>query len=166
MFNDDLDRVEWADFLCRRHPNRLKPEAYRVAGQSVLTTICTRSKEATLLLDAVRPELVAALPVSADIAGCELIAWCLMPDHLHILLRVQQYGGDILRFLHSYKTWTGRKMRLASLPRWERSFWDRHARSSDDIANLVSYVLNNPVRVGLCETWQQWPHAYYRWAEA
>ncbi len=155
---------EWEGFLCRRHPHRLNPDDYRVPGQPVLTTICAKDKRPVLTRDAIRGELTAALSVATGITGCELIAWCLMPDHIHVLLRVEQQGGDIIRFLHSYKTWTGRRMRTAGFARgWERSFWDRHARSREDTANMVSYVLQNPVRAGLCQKWEQWPHSEYCW---
>lgn len=42
-------------------------------------------------------------------------------------------------------------MRAAGLGRiWERSFWDRHARTQADMTAPVSYVMHNPVRRGLC----------------
>ena len=87
---------EWEGFLCRRHPNRLIPENYRIPGQPVLTTICAKDKQPVLTCDRIRDELIEALPVAAEIAACELIAWCLMADHLHVLLRVAEQGGDIL----------------------------------------------------------------------
>jgi REP element-mobilizing transposase RayT len=116
-----------------------------------------------VLLDArIRDAMIEALPVAAGIAGCQLMAWCLMPDHVHALLRLGPDGGDILRFLHSYKSWTGRIMTEAGLPgTWERSFWDRHSRNSDDVSTLVRYALCNPVRAGLCDTWEEWPYSEY-----
>jgi REP element-mobilizing transposase RayT len=140
----------------------LEPEKYRVPGQPILTTVCAEDKRPILLTDAVRDEMIRALPVAAEIAGCQLMAWCLMPDHVHTLLRVGPGGGDILRFLHSYKSWTGRVMSEAGLAgTWERSFWDRHARSRDDISSLISYVLHNPVRAGVSETWEAWPYSEF-----
>lgn len=40
-----------------------------------------------------------------------------MPEHLHTLVRVAPDGGDILRYIHSFKTWTGRVMREARFGR-------------------------------------------------
>ncbi|MFW6157011.1 MAG: REP-associated tyrosine transposase [Armatimonadota bacterium] len=153
--------AEWDGFLCRRHPKRLEPEKYRVPGQPVLVTICSKDRRPVLAADAVRDELIAALPVAAQTTGCQLMAWCLMPDHIHTLLQIEPAGGDILRFVHSYKSWTGRILKRNSGSSWERSFWDRHARSRDDIAALISYVLHNPVRAGLCERWDDWPYSRY-----
>ncbi len=156
---------EWEGFLCRRHPNRLIPENYRIPGQPVLTTICAKDKQPVLTCDRIREGLIAALPTTAEIAACELIAWCLMADHLHVLLRVAEQGGGILRFLHSYKTWTGRRMRIAGLSHgWERSFWDRHSRNSDDTGRMIAYVLDNPVRAGLCGRRDEWAYAENCWA--
>ncbi|MFO8082226.1 MAG: transposase [Armatimonadota bacterium] len=152
---------EWEGFLCRRHPNRLDPEKYRLPGQPVLVTICSKDKRSVLTSDTIREELISALPVAGKIAHCELIAWCLMPDHIHTLLQVGLAGGDILRFLHSYKSWTGRILKRNIGSGWERSFWDRHARGRDDIAALISYVLHNPVRAEFCERWDDWPYSRF-----
>jgi putative transposase len=153
---------EWENYLCRRHPHRLDPEKYRGPGQPVLTTVCAKDRRPVLTAEAVRDEMIRAMPVAARIGGCQLMAWCLMPDHVHTLLRVGPEGGDILRFLHSYKSWTGRVMTEAGFSgTWERSFWDRHARSRDDISALISYVLHNPVRSELCEKWDQWPYSEF-----
>jgi len=162
MSNERASSYEWEGYLCRRHPHRLEPEKYRVPGQPVLMTVCAENKRPVLTADAVRDEMIGALSVAANIAGCEMMAWCLMPDHVHALLRVGREGGDLLRFLHSYKSWTGRVMTEAGFSgTWERSFWDRHARSRDDISALVSYVLHNPVRAGLCGRWDEWAHSEF-----
>ena len=150
-------------FLCRRHPHRLDPAKYRLPGQPILVTICSAGQRPVLVDECVREELIGALDVAADSAGCEVMAWCLMPEHVHVLIQVRTEGGDILRFLHGYKAWTGRVMREAGLGRvWERSFWDRHARSRDDIVAIVSYVMHNPVRRGFCKRPEEWPFADYR----
>lgn len=116
-------RYEWDGFLQRRHPHRLDAAKYRIPGQPVLVTTCTTERRPVLLDARVRDEIIPALDPAADAHGCEIIAWCLMPEHTHVLLRVGPEGGDILRFIHSFKTWTGRVMREAGFRRvWERSF--------------------------------------------
>lgn len=109
---------EWKGFLQRRHPHRLDAEKYRIPGQTVLITACT-SERRPILLDA-RGVIIAALDPAADTHGCGIIAWCLMPEYIHILVRVAPDGGDILRFIHGFKTWTGRMMREAGFGRSEQ----------------------------------------------
>lgn len=45
---------------------------------------------------------------------------------------------------------------------WERSFWDRHARKDEDVAAMIDYVLDNPVRKGLCQLCEEWPYSLFR----
>jgi len=70
------------------------------------------------------PTLIAeALHVNARNHGCDLLAYCLMPDHLHVI--------------------------ALPPPIWQRSFWDRHLRPKEPLARLVRYVVHNPVAEGL-----------------
>ena len=39
---------------------------------------------------------------------------------------------------------------------WQTSFWDHFLRGDERIANVVEYVLNNPVRSGLVERWSDY----------
>jgi hypothetical protein len=40
---------------------------------------------------------------------------------------------------------------------WQVSFWDRFLREEESLAELVLYVLNNPVRQGLVKDWRTYP---------
>ena len=42
---------------------------------------------------------------------------------------------------------------------WQRSFWDHFLRAEEQLEEVVSYGLNNPVRRGLVEDWQDYPFA-------
>ena len=42
---------------------------------------------------------------------------------------------------------------------WQRETYD-HVVRPGELARIVSYVLENPVKAGLVEDWQQWPHTY------
>ncbi len=44
-------------------------------------------------------------------------------------------------------------------PLWQRSSYDRVIRYNKSIEAAVFYVLNNPVRKGLVEDWQQYPYS-------
>ena len=51
-------------------------------------------------------------------------------------------------------------------PLWQRSYWDRHARESDDAVAMMLYTLENPVRRGLCKEWTDWPWSWSEWHQA
>ena len=148
----------------RSHPHRLDPEDYRRPGQPCHITIAT-SKQRRFLIDGGVPELIVeTLDRSAARHGCDIMAYCILPDHVHIFVRVKPEGGDIAAFLHSFKTWTGRQLALrgAAAPVWQRSYHDRHTRCRDNVAAVIAYVMRNPVREGLCPRPEDWPYCEYR----
>jgi len=90
--------------------------------------------------------------------GC----YCLMPDHLHVLLSPDQSGLQLGSILGRYKSlttresWTlGHRGRL-----WQPRFYDHIVRKSEDIMAVARYIYENPDRKGL-ET--EYP---YRWVDA
>ncbi len=42
--------------------------------------------------------------------------------------------------------------------RWQRSYWDTYAREDGTWAEQIDYVLQNPVRQGLCDRPEEWPY--------
>jgi putative transposase len=144
----------------RKHPRRLSAPAYHAPHQLVFITVRARAG-----VDLNRPEIVAPLLSSlSDTAAARDLAvhaYCLMPDHLHLVVSVEREGGDAAAWVRFMKREAAKRTRLRGI--WQRSFWDRHARDSDDVAGMVSYVLANPVRKGLCDSWEDWPFSWSRW---
>lgn len=87
----------------------------------------------------------------------DLIAWCIMPNHVHVLIRTK---SDLSKIIQSWKSYTG-KWALANNKRlnlgldedarqfWMVEYWDRFIRDGDHFNNAVRYILNNPVKAGL-----------------
>ena len=87
-----------------------------------------------------------------------IFAYCLMPDHLHILA-CPQGGANLSTVLGSYQSYVTRLAWNHGVigKLWQRSFYDHIVRQSDDAQAIVAYILNNPVKAGLVERWQDWP---------
>jgi putative transposase len=78
----------------------------------------------------------------------KLFVYCLMPDHLHLLLSPDQGQISIPKFMQIFKGKTthilwksGLKGRL-----WQKSYHDHVMRTYEDLHETASYILNNPVR--------------------
>ncbi|MCP3985146.1 MAG: transposase [bacterium] len=131
---------------------------YEVAGLPVLVTICTRDRRATLTAGSM-PEVVAgALRSASASVPMEVLVWCVMPDHLHVVVAPKD-GSNIVEWVRRFKgrvTADARRQGLRNL--WQRSFHDHVLRVEEAIAGVVSYVLANPVRAELVESWREWPH--------
>jgi len=88
-----------------------------------------------------------------------LYAWCLLPNHYHLLLRTEQLKelrAEIGRFHgRSSFNWNredesrGRKV-------WHNCI-DREIKSNRHFWARVNYIHHNPVKHGYTQKWQDWP---------
>lgn len=87
-----------------------------------------------------------------------LIAWCVMPNHVHVV--VEPWAGHTLdRIVKSWKAYSAAKINALvgkSGRLWAPDYFDRFMRSDAHLAATVAYVENNPVIAGLCERPEDW----------
>jgi REP element-mobilizing transposase RayT len=80
-----------------------------------------------------------------------LLAWCVMPNHVHIVFRLLP-GQELAHVVHSWKSYTA-KLANNSLGRvgafWQREYYDRLVRDGEELRRAVQYVISNPERAGL-----------------
>ncbi len=80
-----------------------------------------------------------------------LVAWCVMPNHVHVVCRLLP-GQELGKVLLGWKSYTGRKANEiigCSGAFWQREYYDRLIRNGDELERAVRYVVNNPERAGL-----------------
>ncbi len=104
-------------------------------------------------------ELVEAALLRFDGERYRLIAWCIMPNHLHALIEV---GLDrtLDRIVQGWKSYTAHEAnRLLGRTGtfWAREYHDRFVRDDDHLAAAVRYIENNPVVAGLSPNAESWP---------
>ena len=91
----------------------------------------------------------------------DLLAWCIMPNHVHVILKTRP--GELLEnILHSWKSFTSHeinKQNGTSGSIWQKESYDHLVRDGDDLRNQVEYVLDNPVKAGLGD-WEWVGNAY------
>jgi putative transposase len=75
----------------------------------------------------------------------DLVAYCFMPDHLHVLLRGESVQSDLILFVQRFKQITGYRSKHETGDHlWQQSFHDRILRSGDDRDVVAHYIFNNP----------------------
>jgi REP element-mobilizing transposase RayT len=88
----------------------------------------------------------------------KLLAWVIMPNHVHILF-VPGFGYELSQILKSFKGYTAR-MANRALQRlgefWMEDYFDRFIRDEKHFASAVAYIENNPVKARLCEKAEDW----------
>jgi putative transposase len=89
------------------------------------------------------------LGAAAKQEGFRLLAYCFMPDHLHLLVEGSD-DSDLARFVKAFKQKKSfHHNRSTGRPLWQRSYHDHMLRSGDEVLPAVRYILDNPVVAGL-----------------
>ena len=109
----------------------------------------------------------------------ELLAWCVMPNHVHVLVHVWQ--TPLSKMVQSWKRHiatqaeaylaerrsptrrvlagdTNAPARRAALQtlRWQREYWDTFMRSEEQEKTAVRHIENNPVKAKLRRAPAEW----------
>jgi REP element-mobilizing transposase RayT len=80
-----------------------------------------------------------------------LLAWCIMPNHVHVVARLFP-GQELAKVIKSWKNFSakaanqalGRKGRF-----WQREYYDRLIRNGDELDRAIRYIVENPASAGL-----------------
>ncbi len=139
----DRPRLEHADY------------AGAVAG---LLTFCTSGRRQTFVsrvnVDRTLTQFLRA-GVQTHVA---LIAYCFMPDHVHLIVQTTDLAGDVARFARLAKQYAGyAHSQQVGRRLWQPGWHDRLLRKSDDFVTVIRYVLQNPIRAGLAREVPQYP---------
>jgi putative transposase len=81
-----------------------------------------------------------------------------MPEHLHMLITGTNESSDTWRAITQFKQRTGYWLSKHTKARWQKNFFDRILRRDDAFSQQVCYIVNNPVRRGLVEKWEDYPY--------
>ena len=121
-------------------------------------TICVERRDRVFISETavgpVRTQL-ARTSANADVA---VIAYCFMPDHLHLVLEGVSDRADFREFMRVFKQrssfhWKQRHSREL----WQRGYFDHVLRDDDDTIVAARYVLGNPVRAGMVARPEDYP---------
>jgi REP element-mobilizing transposase RayT len=118
-------------------------------------TICTDQRGSGLT----RPEVAECVlgevkSMEADdvwIPRCAVI----MPDHLHLLIELGT-KLPLSKAVSRLKAKSSAILRTHNLA-WERNFFDRRLRATDDVLDVFLYIYLNPFRANLCARTDSWP---------
>jgi REP element-mobilizing transposase RayT len=84
-----------------------------------------------------------------------LFAWCIMPNHIHVVL--QPLGKHTLStILHSWKSFTAHQAQQLLGEEgvlWQREYYDHLIRNEEALWNTIAYVEQNPVKAQM----ENWP---------
>ena len=108
-------------------------------------------------------DMVQGSLLTFDSQRYRLLAWVVMPNHVHVLFQPIN-GWTVAKIVASWKKFTGRKIcddrqhsgEESSAPVWHREYWDRYIRDRRHFEQAVEYIHLNPVKAGLVATTDKW----------
>ena len=150
----------------KRKSNRLQNYNYATAG-GYFITICTKDKQnlfwsTSVGADTIRPQeavplsnygrcvqtAIEAIPVYYP--SFELLKYCIMPNHVHLILLCNEDGNGRILSAPTVSTVVGQMKRAASkaagIPLWQKSFHDRVIRNEPEYLKIWNYIDENPLK--------------------
>jgi|APSaa5957512622_1039677.scaffolds.fasta_scaffold78286_1 REP element-mobilizing transposase RayT len=123
-----------------------------------IRTCLDQSHGACWLRDPRVAEVVENALLHFDGRRYRLLAWCVMPNHVHGLVETcREY--PLPKVVHAWKSYTaseankrlGRKGAF-----WQREYHDRYMRDAEHLRRTIEYIELNPVKAGLVPTPGDW----------
>jgi putative transposase len=106
-----------------------------------------------------------------------LEACCVMSNHVHALMdfgiQLPEYESDfdeskyvqletVMKLIKGGSSFEINKILGRNGTLWSDVNFDRYIRNENHYNNVVNYILNNPIKAGLCTTWEDYPFTYLR----
>ena len=108
----------------------------------------------------------------------ELLAYCIMPNHVHVLFdtsiqivdEAQQFLPEtpadyqqlhqIMRRIKGSTAFAANRLLGRTGTFWRKDSYDRYIRSQRELKNVINYILMNPVKAGLVSNWEEYLWTY------
>jgi putative transposase len=145
--------------MITHRPKRLPGVSY--AGlQRYSVTICTAFRHAVFTDEIVTAGCMLQLRHSATLHQFALVAYCFMPDHVHVLVYGTSERSELPVFIARYKQLTGFQFRRqVGRGLWQPGYYERILRDNESTTLVARYILGNPVRAGLAKCIGEYPFA-------
>ncbi len=87
-----------------------------------------------------------------------LIAWVVMPNHVHVLIEPIN-DWTVAKIVASWKRFTATRIRAGQPdgPLWHREYWDRYIRNEKHFHQAIAYIHKNPVTAQLAANPESYP---------
>ena len=140
------------------YPKRLDDFCYVGLAQYFLT-FCVRGRHKVFICDTAVNSALLHIRESARLQQFSILAYCFMPDHVHLLVEATSAVSDLRAFVSRAKQYSGAAYALKhGGPLWQRGYYERILRRSEDAKSIARYIVNNPVRAELVLSPSDYPY--------
>ena len=153
-------------------PNYIRAKS---EGGYYFFTVVTYQRMRLFRKDSSRQLLRQAITKTQSRHPFEIIAFCLLPDHLHCIWKLPEDDADFSTrwssikglFSHSFLQANRQQYKQSSRADtgevciWQKRFWEHHIRDERDLHRHINYIHYNPVKHGLVQSAKDWPWSTY-----
>jgi putative transposase len=140
------------------------PHLFR-SGAIYMLTASTYQREPLIYEARRKADWRDAFLRSAGLYQWEVIAWVVLDNHYHAIVRSPEDAGSLSRFIASYHKFTARHWNeedgLPGRQVWW-NYWDTCIHAERDYRTRLRYVFWNPAKHGLVERPEDYPFSSYR----
>ena len=111
-----------------------------------------------------------------------LLAYCIMSNHVHILidtsiqipenLTIDKFETlefeplqNIMKRIKGPTAVYANRLLNRKGKFWQRESYDHYIRDEKDLNNTIAYILDNPVTAGLVKDWREYPFTYLKFMD-
>ena len=96
----------------------------------------------------------------------DLLAYCLLPDHIHLLIKLPEEDCNFSIRMREIKRLTTLWMKRETLgnvdPIWQDKYWEHTIRDEKDLQTHFDYIHYNPIKHDLTETYDSWEWSSFK----
>jgi putative transposase len=141
------------------------PPHFFVGGTLYMLTASIYAKADLMKSSQRKVEWRDAFHEAARIYRWQIVAWVVLHNHYHAIVRSPENADNLSKFVNSYHKYTARKWNSEDKLRRRKvwwNYWDTCIRSEHDYYNRLRYVLWNSVKHGLVERPEDYDFSNYR----
>jgi len=142
-----------------------------VEGGTYFFTVNLQEREKSLLVDNVHVLRAAVAKVKRK-RPFEIVAWVILPDHLHAIWTLPEGDADyssrwreikkaFVKQLPKGERLSATRLKNGERGIWQRRFWEHTIVSEGDYRNHLDYVYRNPLKHGLVDQVKDWPYSSF-----
>lgn len=139
------------------YPRHLPAFSY-VGLHRYFLTFCTNERQKLFTRPDAVTLVITQILRAAKEEGIAVIAYCAMPDHLHVVVEGERDDSDLKRFISRAKQYSGYfYSQTYGKKLWQRYGYEHVLRDSESTRSVVFYVLENPLRARLVQSIWDYP---------
>ena len=143
------------------HSRDLRLGRFSQAEQIYLLTLVSKDRSAAFGNFSAARQVVKTMHQASVASVAETLAFVVMPDHVHWLLRLL----GTVSLGEAVRLFKAKVSLVLGYSAWQRGFHDHALRRDEDLVSVARYIVANSVRAGLVRRIGDYPHWDATWLD-